>query len=340
MSDSPGRDRGRDYDRDRDFDLSGRSRDSSRRGSRDSRGSRRDSHDGRRGSRDSRAHRDHRESRDRGRSRRRGRRGSSYSRSSSGESYARSPSFSPSRSPSHDSSKRGRAEPPPTTQRTHDPRSADDRARAAYPKLVFMLTDHQRTEEQLNGERRPEYTINAGPIHTVQLSPGADIPLVMTEYNEYMLKRVNKQFGWPTSTQLCMRMKLGVFPELTVTNSASFQSFVDFCIGRGESALMREGIVVVKVTHHINPGKNKAMSRPEREKKERPQVTNYKAMQKAMLMDTESEDEQAAYGSDGDISSGHRVGKWNERCNEIVAKAEGGKVLRTCLERRALLKKV
>ena len=235
---------------------------------------------------------------------------------------------------------RGRAEPPPTTQRTHDPRSADDRARAAYPKLVFMLTDHQRTEEQLNGERRPEYTINAGPIHTVQLSPGADIPLVMTEYNEYMLKRVNKQFGWPTSTQLCMRMKLGVFPELTVTNSASFQSFVDFCIGRGESALMREGIVVVKVTHHINPGKNKAMSRPEREKKERPQVTNYKAMQKAMLMDTESEDEQAAYGSDGDISSGHRVGKWNERCNEIVANAEGGKVLRTCLERRALLKKV
>ena len=200
--------------------------------------------------------------------------------------------------------------------------------------------DNQRTAEELNGQPRPDCSVVAGPPAAVLPIEGQDVPLNMSGFNHEMIKYVNKQMGWPLSTALAFSCKLEPFPAVTVFDALSYASFAAFCIGRGTAALRRQGIVNVQVTFRVNPrSRNSKIARPVRtDKPVRKQVVNYKALKTAMLAgqeDDDIDDEEA-------FESGARgcVGKWTEKCNEIVASAEQGKVLRGCLERRAALGKV
>ena len=245
-------------------------------------------------------------------------------------SRRRSPSVS---SPSHS----------PSPELRPRPRSPVEDPVEAYSELLFHLVDHHRSPEELSGQPRPDCSVIAGPVKAVPSGEGQDVPLTMSGFNHDMIKYVNKRMGWPASTALIFHCELEPFPVLTVFDQASYSNFVTFCMARGAAAMRAKGVVNAKVFHYINPRSRKSgLSRPlHQDKPARPQVANYKALRAAMKAGAEDDEDLV----DDEVETGARAGvgsfgKWTEKCNEIVAAAESGKVLRACLERRTLLGKV
>ena len=210
------------------------------------------------------------------------------------------------------------------------------------------MEDDHRTDAELDGEPRARCIISAGPAYAEGQQPAEDASaVVMTGFNYAMLKVVNKTMGWPVTTALSMQCTLDPYPAMIVFNAQSYGAFVHFLLGRGVSALAREGIVQVKVTPLSNMKKVPVTLKNQRERKQRPQVTNHKALVKALHPVTAevgagADDEEEEAPEDAVVeatSSRARIGSWNEQCNEIVALAENGKVLMSCLQRRQALKK-
>lgn len=212
-----------------------------------------------------------------------------------------------------------------------------------------MITDKQRTEEELGGGNRPTASVRAGPIHVL---PGLeDEGIVMTGFNPDMRKLVTRAMGWPAATPLRLECRFGSLPPIPVTNCAELAAFASMCIGQGASRLKANPIVTVDLTILEIAGRDSRLTKPPAAKT-RPQQMNYKVLRQELALASggspsvgggspsvgaqEEEEEEHEEGELGSL----KVPVWNERLNEVVAFADKGTMLTLCLRRRSLMSKV
>ena len=222
----------------------------------------------------------------------------------------------------------------------------------AYAALQFCMRDEARTLKELEeaGIDRPQCSIPAGPA---QLSKAHDGDLVMSEFNTTMLKYVKSRMGFPVSTPIKMRCVFANSPVFEVFDVVSYKSFQTFCTRKGAGALEQEGVVHVGVVMDSSQ-KEKRKSAKQMlgvragNAKVRPQVRNYNLLRRILYAEADIElDGVGASEEDPEdavVTSvpSHRgkTGKWTAKCDEIVAGAEKGHVLITCLRDRSILAKL